>query len=34
MKRLIILPYAEIDIKDSIDYYRENTEGLERILLK
>jgi len=34
MKRLIFLPYAEIDIKDSIDYYRENTEGLEKDFIK
>lgn len=30
MKRLIILPYAEIDIKETLTYYKERTEGLEK----
>lgn len=28
MKRLIILPFAEIDIKDTTAYYREQSKGL------
>jgi plasmid stabilization system protein ParE len=34
MKRLIILPYAEIDIKDTVSYYREINEGIDEIFIK
>jgi toxin ParE1/3/4 len=34
MKRLIILPYAEIDIKDTVIYYKEINEGLDSEFLK
>jgi toxin ParE1/3/4 len=30
MKRLIILPYAENDIKDTLTYYNELNQGLEK----
>ena len=30
MKRLIILPFAEIDIRDTVSYYREQSEGLDK----
>lgn len=34
MKRLIILPDAEIDIKETVSYYKERTEGLEKEFVK
>jgi len=30
MKRLIILPFAELDIKDTVAYYNNQKEGLEQ----
>ncbi len=29
MKKLIILPFAEIDIKDTVSYYKELNDGLD-----
>jgi plasmid stabilization system protein ParE len=29
MNKIIILPFAEQDIKDSVDYYKDKEEGLE-----
>jgi len=34
MKRLIILPFAEIDIKDTIYYYKEISDTLEKDFIK
>ena len=29
MKRLIVLPFAELDIKDSVDYYKQVSDDLK-----
>jgi len=34
MKRFVILPYAETDIKNTINFYKERTEGLEKDFIK
>ncbi len=34
MKRLVILPFAEIDLKETLDYYKEKTEGIDIVFLK
>ncbi len=34
MKRLIILPYAEKDINESITYFKEKTNGLEEVFIE
>ena len=34
MKRIIILPFAEEDIRDSVKYYSENEKNLDKQFLK
>ena len=34
MKRMIILPDAEIDIKETVKYYKERSKGLEKEFVK
>jgi hypothetical protein len=30
MRKIIILPFAELDIRDSVNYYTNKEEGLDR----
>jgi toxin ParE1/3/4 len=34
VKRIIILPYAEVDINDSVSFYKEQEEGLDKTFIK
>jgi hypothetical protein len=34
MRKIIILPFAEPDIRDSVNYYANKEEGLDREYLK
>ena len=34
MKRFVILPYAETDIKDTVHFYKARTEGFEKDFIK